>query len=119
MLEMTMRDIIPAVSKYIGELSGALIAKREAIKNVSLSCESDIIEKLSALLDKAYDAYNALDKAEKKAVTKKCDEEAAFFYKDTVEAKMLALRKVVDEMEILTAREAWPMPTYGDITFRI
>ena len=52
-------------------------------------------------------------------MSKTDDEEAAFFYKDTVEAKMIALRKVVDEMEILTAREAWPMPTYGDITFRI
>jgi glutamine synthetase len=59
------------------------------------------------------------DKAEKKAVTKKCDEEAAFFYKDTVEQKMQNLRKVVDEMETLTAREVWPMPTYGDITFRV
>jgi len=119
MLEMTIRDIIPAVSKYIGELSEAIVAKREALKNVNVSCECDVIEKLSDLLSKTYDAYTALDKAEKKAVTKKCDEEAAFFYKDTVEAKMLALRKVVDEMEVLTAREAWPMPTYGDITFRV
>ena len=28
-------------------------------------------------------------------------------------------RKLVDEMETLTARDAWPMPTYGDITFRL
>ena len=119
MLEMTIRDIIPAVSKYVGELSSSLVAKREAVKGADFSCESDIIEKLSTLLSKTYDAYNALDKVEKKAVGKKCDEEAAFFYKDTVEAKMLALRKLVDEMEVLTAREAWPMPTYGDITFRV
>ncbi len=119
MLEMTVRDIIPAVSKYIGELSLAVNAKREALKNINVSCECDIIEKLSDLLSKAYDAYNALDKAEKKAVTKKCDEEAAFFYKDTVEAKMLSLRRVVDEMEVLTSRDAWPMPTYGDITFKV
>jgi len=119
MLEMTMRDIIPAVSKYIGELSTALVAKREAVKNVNVSCESDLIERLSDLLSRTYDAYAALDKVERKAMSKTCDEEAAFFYKDTVEAKMLSLRKLVDEMEVLTAREAWPMPTYGDITFRV
>ncbi len=119
MLEMTVRDIIPAVSRYIGELSTAVNEKREAVKNINVSCECDIIEKLSDLLGKTYDAYNALDKAEKKALTKKCDEEAANYYKDTVEAKMLSLRKVVDEMELLTAREAWPMPTYGDITFKV
>ncbi|MBE6644331.1 MAG: glutamine synthetase type III [Ruminococcaceae bacterium] len=119
MLEMTVRDIIPAVSSYVGKLSESVVAKCAALKGVSVKAETDIIDKLSELLSKTYDAYNALDRAEKKAVSKTCDEEAAFFYKDTVEAKMLALRKVVDEMEILTAREAWPMPTYGDIMFRI
>jgi glutamine synthetase len=58
-------------------------------------------------------------RAEKTAVSKNSDEEAAFYYKDVVEAKMLALRAAVDEMEVLTARDAWPMPTYGDITFRV
>ena len=119
MLEMTIRDIIPAVSKYIGELSERVNAKLAAVKNVSVDCESVVIEKLSALLSKTYDAYTALERAEKTAVGKKCDEEAAFYYKDTVEAKMTALRKVVDEMEVLTSREAWPMPTYGDMIFKI
>ncbi len=119
MLEMTARDIIPAVSKYIGELSTAVNAKRAAVKNISTSCESDIIEKLSALLDRTYEAYSALDRVEKIAVTKASEEEAAFYYKDSVIPKMEALRHVVDAMEVLTAREAWPMPTYGDITFRI
>ena len=119
MLEMTIRDIIPAVSKYIGTLSEAVNAKRAVLKTIDVSCECELIEKLSTLLSKTYDAYNSLDKAEKKAVTKTCDEEAAFFYKNTVEQKMQNLRRVVDEMETLTAREAWPMPTYGDITFRV
>ena len=119
MLEMTIRDIIPAVSKYIGTLSEAVNAKRAVLKTIDVSCECELIEKLSTLLSKTYDAYNSLDKAEKKAVTKTCDEEAAFYYKDTVEQKMQNLRRVVDEMETLTAREAWPMPTYGDITFRV
>ena len=119
MLEMTVRDIIPAVSKYIGELSSAVNAKRAAVKNVSVASESDIIDKLSSLLDRTYEAYAALDRVEKIAVTKTEEEDAAFYYKDSVIPKMEALRRVVDEMEILTSRDAWPMPTYGDITFRI
>ena len=59
-----------------------------------------------------------LDKAERTAMAKSSDEEAAFFYKNTVEPKMATLRKWVDEMEVLTAREAWPMPTYGDLTHK-
>ena len=118
MLEMTIRDIIPAVSRYISELCDGVVKKKSAIAGIDVSCERDIIEKLSALLAKTHVAYAALEKAERIAVSKK-DEEAAFYYKNTVENKMSALRRVVDEMEMLTARSYWPLPTYGDMTFRI
>jgi glutamine synthetase len=119
MLEMTIRDIIPAVSKYVGTLSESVNARLAVSKNLSVSAELDIIEKLSELLGRTYDAYTALEKAERTALTKTGDEEAAFYYKDTVIPKMDNLRRYVDAMEILTSREYWPMPTYGDITFRI
>ena len=119
MLEMTIRDIIPAVSKYIGTLSESVNSKLAVSKSISVDAERDIIEKLSELLTRTYEAYNALDRVEKTAVSKACDEEAAFYYKTNVIPKMDTLRKHVDAMEVLTAREAWPMPTYGDITFRI
>ncbi len=119
MLEMTMRDIIPAVSKYIGTLSEAVNAKLAVSKNINVSAECDIIEKLSDLLSSTYDAYSALERVEKTAISKSSDEEAAFYYKDSVIPKMDALRRLVDSMEILCSREAWPMPTYGDIIFKI
>ena len=117
MLEMTIRDIIPAVSSYVKSLSDTVNALRLVSQKIDTGCEVDIIEKLSDLTSRAYAAYNALDKVEKIAVTKK-DADAAFYYKNSVEPKMTALRKVVDEMEVLTARDAWPMPTYADITFK-
>ena len=118
MLEMTVRDIIPAVSKYVKELSEAVSFKRSISKDLDTGCEMDIIERLSTLLAKTYEAYNALEKVERLAVSKR-DAEAAFYYRNTVEGKMQKLRKLVDEMETLTARDAWPMPTYGDITFGV
>ena len=118
MLEMTIRDIIPAVSKYVGTLCQAVEAKLAVSKTINVSAERDIIDKLSDLLSSTYEAYTALERVEKVAVTKR-DEEAAFYYKDSVIPKMEALRRLVDSMEVLCAREAWPMPTYGDITFRI
>jgi len=50
-------------------------------------------------------------------MAKKNDEEAAFYYKNSVEGKMQNLRRAVDAMEVLCSREVWPMPTYGDLTF--
>ena len=119
MLEMTSRDILPAVSSYAAKLSDSVNKKRAACANVSVSFELDLIEKLSSLISRAYDAYSSLERAEKIAVSKKGVEEAAFYYKDTVEQKMQTLRHVVDSMEVLCAREYWPMPTYGDIMFRV
>ncbi len=118
MLEMTIRDIIPAVSKYITELSDGVCKKKAAMPSIDTSCELELIERISNLLSKTYSAYTSLEKAEKIAVGKK-DEDASFYYKNTVEARMTTLRRFVDEMETLTAREYWPMPTYGDITFGV
>ena len=119
MLEMTIRDIIPAVSAYIGKLSEAVVAKRGAISGVSTTCECELIENLSDLLDKTYSSCKELERVENIAVKKLADEEAAFYYMTTVIPKMDALRKVVDSMEVLCSREYWPMPCYGDITFRV
>ena len=52
MLEMTIRDIIPAVSKHVGELSERANAKLAFSKSVNVSAERDIIEKLPEVMDK-------------------------------------------------------------------
>ena len=119
MLEMTMRDIIPAVSDYIGKLSATVVNKKAALAGVGCRCEERIISELSELLSKTYTAYEELERVEKIAVGKTSDEEAAFYYMKSVIPKMDALRSAVDKMEVLTARESWPMPTYGDIIFKV
>ena len=88
-------------------------------KTINVSAERDIIEKLSSLLAATYEAYNALELSENLAISKTNCEEAAFYYKTSVIPRMATLRKCVDSMEVLTARDYWPMPTYGDITFGV
>ena len=119
MLEMAMRDYIPAVSAYIGKLAEAVSAKKAALPLANTTAECDLIEKLSDMLARTYSAYNELYRVENLAVKKQSDEDAAFYYKTHVIPKMDALRRSVDDMEVLTAREFWPVPTYGDITFRV
>jgi len=119
MLEMTIRDIIPAVSGYVGRLSADTAALRSAIPNADVSCSSGIASRLSELLSRTYEAYNNLLRVENVAVGKSDVEEAAHYYRSSVAPKMAELRRLVDEMETLTARDAWPMPTYGDLTFGV
>jgi glutamine synthetase len=119
MLEMTSRDYIPAVNKYLSELSASVIALLSVVPSVNACSQRKHIEELSELLHETYEAYAALSVAEDKAVHMENAEEAAFFYKGEVAAAMDRLRQAVDGMEVLTAREHWPVPTYGDMTYRI
>ena len=119
MLEMTMRDYIPAVNSYIGKLSSDLTALIAAIPSAAVVSQKNHIERLSALVAETYEAYAALERLEAFAVAIENTEEAAFFYKGEVNDAMDRLRAAVDSMEIITAREYWPVPTYGDLTFGI
>ncbi len=118
MIEMTLRDIIPAVCAYIGDLANTLQAKT-MMEGVDTSVEKDLIAKLSTLESRIYSAVHDL-KVEETAVFGIEDEERrCYFERDRVIPAMDALRIAVDAAEGLTARSYWPMPTYGDLTFRV
>ena len=119
MLEMAQKEMIPAVNKYIGELAATAAAKTAVVKNADVTAETDLILRLSALVGGSYRAAAALRAAD--AAAKQCaaGKESAIAFRDTVLPAMRALRAQVDEMETLTAAECWPIPTYGDLMFRV
>ncbi len=117
MLEMAMRDYIPAVSKYIGDLSLAVNNLSAVLPKARLTREKSHIEKLTNLLSSVYEAHAELAELEEMAVKILSTEEAAFFYCNNVSAAMDKLRYYIDELEEITAREYWPVPTYGDMTY--
>ena len=119
MIEMATRDIIPAVSAYIGELANSAAAKLAVMPDVSCDVEKDLIARLSSLNAKAYAKVADLKAAEKKAAATEGAEAMAEEYKTRVLPLMDELREAVDEMETLTSSEYWPLPTYGDMMFRV
>jgi glutamine synthetase len=46
-------------------------------------------------------------------------EAQAKFYRDEVTTAMAALRAPVDKLEMIVDKEAWPMPSYGDLIFEV
>ena len=44
--------------------------------------------------------------------------QAKYYYSDVVPA-MEALRAPVDKLEMIVDKEAWPMPSYGDLIFEV
>ena len=46
-------------------------------------------------------------------------EASALAFRERVKPVMEELRAAVDAMEEYTAADAWPMPTYGELTFSV
>ncbi len=119
MIEMTTRDIIPAVNSYISEVAHTAAIKTQVVENINCSVERDIITKLSSLNAKAYAALGELKRVETEAAKTANAESRAEAYVNKVLPAMNKLRTFVDEMETLTAEEYWPLPSYGDMMFKV
>lgn len=119
MSEMVLRDILPAVSRFSGELAAA--AKRKALlpSQAPSGYESAVTVQLSSLTDQAFEEVNELENrlSEAKEKTELCEQ--AFYYRDRIVPAMETLRSTVDRMEGLTDSNAWPYPSYSDIIFSV
>ncbi len=119
MIEMASRDVIPAVNKYVTEVAATAASKSAVLAGIDISVETDIITKLTDLNVKAYKAMKALEDEESRASRIADAVERAEAYCNKVIPAMNALRTYVDSMEPLTSSEYWPIPTYGDLMFRV
>lgn len=119
MIEMVSRDIIPAVNKYIGKVAAEAGSKKAVCPGASDVVETDIISKLSGLNAEAYRALGKLKEAEAKAATISGTAALARHYLHEVVPAMDDLREYVDAMEMMTSSEDWPMPTYGELMFKV
>ena len=118
--DMVKRDILPAISAYVSELTNGVLTKKSISEDIPCEAELDIIKRLSGLQDCAYKKLSALDSAV--IGVKEVGEDpikVATYYKDVVIAAMNELRAVVDEAETLVSSEYWPYPTYADLMFRV
>ena len=120
MIERAARDIIPAVNAYVADVANTAAAKREVMgDDACCFVEKDIIEKLSALNACAYRTVEELRRVDKEAAAATDAVTMAELYCDKVIPVMERLREAVDAMEPLTAAEYWPLPSYGDMMFRV
>ena len=117
MVDMARKEILPAVVRYCGDLSGAMLAKKGAVPELSCSYESKLIKRLSVLIDGIDDATEILERS---VMTLEGDNtKQAFHIRDDVLCKMAELRALCDEAETMTAASYWPFPTYGDLLFGV
>ena len=117
MIDMATKQIIPAVMKYTKELADTINAVKAAGADVSV--QSELLTEISALLVESKSALKALTEVTEKAAEMEEGEEQARYYHFTVVQAMAALRSPVDKLEMIVDKEAWPMPSYGDLMFEV
>ena len=71
------------------------------------------------MLKETKDALLTLEKVTDEAAEKEEGEVQATYYHSEVVPAMAALRAPVDKLEMIVDKEAWPMPSYGDLIFEV
>ena len=118
MVDMTRKQIIPAVEAYAAELAGTAAAKKALLPGAACAYESRLVEKLSGLSDQMDQKAGTLEAAVRSLHGLEIPAESCAI-RDTVLPAMNELRAVADEAESVTAKRFWPFPTYGELLFSV
>ena len=113
MLDMAMRQILPAVSRYTGDLCQRVELKQKLY--VGRNAEMALVHQLSEGMDALYEACNKLK--EDLCGIAGTGEDGALYYREVISKDMDILRKLADDLEVITDKSYWPFPTYSDILF--
>ena len=117
MIDMASKQIIPAVIKYTKTLAETVVFVQQA--GVDASVQSNLLREVQALLVETKKALEKLMEVTEKAAVMEEGEEKARYYHFVVVEAMEALRAPVDKLEMIVGKEAWPMPSYGDLIFEV
>ena len=117
MIDMASKQFIPAVIGYTKTLADTVLAVREA--GVKATVQAELLEETSGLLIEAKRALQNLEQVTETAAGMEDGEERARYYHFEVCTAMEALRAPIDKLEMIVDKEAWPMPSYGDLIFEV
>lgn len=117
MAAIVRREILPAVERYVGDLTATYNAKVASGLELSRKYEQDTLTELSGITDGIYAAVTELESAIGQASTSPDVSSSSLVIRDVLLSKMDALRALCDRAEGLTASDRWPFPTYGELLF--
>ena len=117
MIDIASKHIIPAVIKYTKDLADTVNAVKMA--GADAEVQMDILNDVSRLLKETRKALIKLEEVTYAACEKQEGKEQAFWFYEEVFPVMDLLRKPVDQLEMIVDKEAWPMPSYGDLMFEV
>ena len=119
MVDMTGKQIIPAIETYLTKLLNNVSMKKAISPDISCAYETANIEKLSAACDEMSANAGILERLTEHLA--KIDDivEQANFVRDEILPQMDVLREYADAAEAVVDAEIWPLPTYGELLFGV
>jgi glutamine synthetase len=119
MLDMAMKEILPAVSEYSQVLANTILTKKAVSKKLDCTYEEEMLERVSALIAESYKNANALKASLDNMKDIQDVTERSRFCKNDTLVVMKSLRATVDSLENIVSADYWPIPTYGDLLFGV
>ncbi len=112
-MDMVLRQILPAVLTYTGQLCDGALAKRQL--GISAAAEDTLIRQLSETADRLIDSCDRLNDALERIPTG--TEAALAYFHDVILPGMAHIREDADFLERHTGKAYWPYPAYSDLLF--
>ena len=119
MLDMIRKDVLPAVSRFTGELALTARNKTVILGETACSYEMDLLRRLSELVTEAWSGADRLEKSLERSSQCDSTEEFALCCWQEMLPEMAQLRRAADAMEAITDKTCWPYPSYGEILFSV
>ncbi|MBO5212752.1 MAG: glutamine synthetase III [Clostridia bacterium] len=117
MIDMANTLIMPAVSSYVASLANAIVSSK--VIGIDTTYEAKVSMRLSKLNAETYKTVERLKDAVSHANTVSDAQKSAKTFREKVFPIMNELRELVDEMETITAKSYWPIPSYGDLLYGV
>lgn len=115
MLSMAKRQILPAVSKYAGELGTAINAVKSASGDATV--QSELLNKVTAGMADLANAIAVLEVAESEIAQIDDAHTSGQAARDKIIPALEAVRSAIDGLEVIVDSDVWPVPTYAEMLF--
>ena len=119
MTHMSSKHFIPAGITYTTRLGQSITAVKDACPQADMTVQQNLLIRISNLLTRISNAQDHLNALLVEVDSMEDMQSMALAYQEKVVPAMAALRKPVDEMELLVDKSIWPVPTYGDLMFEV
>ena len=119
MVQMVKTQIIPAVQAYSMDIAKAVKTKMAIDEAAVSEYEKQLVKTTAIYIDRMDEGVSALEAAIRGiGLCGDIIEESAYI-RDNVLPSMSELRVACDEAELITAKNYWPFPTYGELLFGV